>query len=285
MKLGFGVQAAVNVVLDYCLIYGHWGLPALGFNGAAVASILAEMVGLLVVLLIIFYKQFGHQFSLFRHTRFNPSISGMIFRQSSPLVAQYLLSIMAWVMFYIFIEHKGKRPLAISNAMRNIFGIFGIFAWAFASTSNAMVSNIIGQGKKEEVLQLIRKIARLSFGFTVVLCLLVNLFPDLFLSLYGRDQSFTTEAIPVIRIVSVGVLFMSLATVWLNGVTGTANTRVNLMIELVCIFLYILYIYLVLKVWKLSLTWAWASELVYWSSLLLLSFLYLRSGHWKKKNI
>lgn len=188
-------------------------------------------------------------------------------------------------MFYIFIEHKGKRPLAISNAMRNIFGIFGIFAWAFASTSNAMVSNIIGQGKKEEVLQLIRKIARLSFGFTVVLCLLVNLFPDLFLSLYGRDQSFTTEAIPVIRIVSVGVLFMSLATVWLNGVTGTANTRVNLMIELVCIFLYILYIYLVLKVWKLSLTWAWASELVYWSSLLLLSFLYLRSGHWKKKNI
>jgi multidrug resistance protein, MATE family len=285
MKLGFGVQAAVNVVLDYCLIYGHWGLPALGFNGAAVASILAEISGLLVVLLIIFYKKFGQQFSLFRHLRFNASTSGLIFRQSSPLVAQYLLSIMAWVMFYIFIEHKGKRPLAISNAMRNIFGIFGIFAWAFASTSNAMVSNIIGQGKKEEVLQLIRKIARLSFCFTVVLCVLVNLFPDLFLSLYGRDQSFTTEAIPVIRIVSVGVLFMSVATVWLNAVTGTANTRVNLMIEVICILLYVGYIYFVLKVWNLSLVWAWASELVYWSSLLLLSFLYLRSGHWKKKNI
>jgi multidrug resistance protein, MATE family len=121
MKVGFGVQAAVNVVFDYCLIYGHWGLPALGFNGAAVASIFAEISGLLVVLLIIFYKNFGQQFSLFRHLRFNASTSGLIFRQSSPLVAQYLLSIMAWVMFYIFIEHKGKRPLAISNAMRNIF--------------------------------------------------------------------------------------------------------------------------------------------------------------------
>ena len=285
MKFGFWVQAAVNVVLDYCLIYGHWGLPELGFNGAAVASVLAELAGLLIVLVIIFYKKFGARFYLFKQPRFNGALSGLIFRQSSPLVAQYLLSIMAWVMFYIFIEHKGKRPLAISNAMRNIFGIFGIFAWAFASTSNAMVSNIIGQGKKEEVLPLIRKIARLSFGFTVLLCALVNLFPDLFLSLYGRDASFTTEAIPVIRVVTLGVLFMSVATVWLNAVTGTANTRINLMIEVVCILLYVIYIYLVLKVWNLPLTWAWASELVYWSSLLGFSFIYLRSDHWKKKNI
>jgi Na+-driven multidrug efflux pump len=169
--------------------------------------------------------------------------------------------------------------------MRNIFGVFGIFTWAFASTANAMVSNIIGQGKKEQVVSLIVKIMKLSVFFTVALCLLVNLFPDLFLSIYGRDESFVDEAIPVIRMVSVGIMCMSVATVWLNSVTGTGNTKVNLAIEIVAILIYTIYIYLVLKLWDLNLVWAWASEMLYWSILFILSFFYIRSGKWKKKVI
>jgi len=285
MKYGFWVQALLNILLDYLLIYGHWGMPQLGFNGAAFASVLAEIAGVLVVLGIILYKKFQHRFSLFHHWRYHPPLTGLIFRQSSPLVAQYLLSILAWMLFYIFIEHKGERQLAISNAMRNIFGVFGIFTWAFASTANAMVSNVIGQGKKEQVIGLIIKIMKLSVGFTLVLCLLVNLFPDLFLSIYGRDDSFVADAIPVIRMVTAGVMLMSVATVWLNSVTGTGNTKVNLAIEIITILLYTLYIWLALKVWNLNLVWAWASELLYWTVLFILSFLYIRSGRWKKKVI
>ena len=159
--------------------------------------------------------------------------------------------------------------------MRNIFAVFGIFVWAFASTSNAMVSNIIGQGKKDEVIFLINKIARLSFICTATLCLLINLFPAIFLSLYGRDEGFINDAIPVIRIVSVGLLCMSIATVWLNGVTGTGNSKINLGIEMITILLYSIYIYFVLDVWRLSLLWAWASELIYWTAIFTFSFLYL----------
>ena len=198
---------------------------------------------------------------------------------------QWLLSIFAWLLFYIFIEHLGERPLAISNTMRNIFGLFGIFVWAFASTTNAMVSNIIGQGKKEQVIFLIKKIMWLSVGFTFLLCLLINFFPQLFLSVYGRDRSFVSDAIPVIRMVTAGMMVMSFATVWLNAVTGTGNTKMNLAIEIVAIILYSLYVYLVLKVFHLGLVWAWASEILYWSVLFILSFIYIRSGRWKKKVI
>lgn len=285
MKYGFMAQAGLNILLDYVLIFGKWGMPELGFKGAAYASVIAEITGLAVVLGIILYKKFHQRFSLFVKMKYNTVMAGLIFRQSSPLVGQYLLSILAWLLFYIFIEHKGERPLAISNTMRTIFGIFGIFSWAFASTANAMVSNIIGQGKKEEVVTLIKKITKLSFVFTFVLCLLANIFPDLFLSIFGRDESFTTDAIPVIRTVTIGILGMSVATVWLNSVTGTGNTKVNLAIEMIAILLYTIYIYLVLKVWDLNLVWAWASELLYWSVLFILSFLYIRSGRWKKKVI
>ena len=285
MKYAFFIEATLNIFLDYVLINGYLGFPKIGFDGAAIASVIAEVVAVLVVFGIIIYKKMHVRFGLFKTLPFNKPMASLIFRQSSPLVLQFLLSIIAWLLFYILIENKGERQLAISNTMRNIFGLFGIFMWAFASTCNAMVSNIIGQGKKDQVQLLIKKIMTLSFGFTLLLCLPLNLFPDLFLSVFGRDESFTAEAIPVIRIVSIGILCMSIATVWLNAVTGTGNTRMNLLIEIVAISLYSIYIWMVLKVWNLSLVWAWGSELLYWTILFTLSFLYIKSGKWKKKII
>src|SRR5207302_2838167 len=49
-------ETVVNIVLDYGLIFGHLGLPALGFNGAAYASIAAEASGMLAVFLVIHAK-------------------------------------------------------------------------------------------------------------------------------------------------------------------------------------------------------------------------------------
>lgn len=285
MKYGFMVQAGLNILLDYLLIYGHWGLPKLGFNGAAVGSVISEAIGMLVVFGIIFYKKYYQRFRLFVHLRFNHKLSGLIFKQTSPLIAQFLLSVGSWLLFYILIENKGERPLAISNTMRNVYGIFGIFSWAFASTSNAMVSNIIGQNKKEEVIPLINKIMKLSVLFTFTLCLLINILPAAFLYLYGRDEHFISEAIPVIRVVSIGIVCMSMATVWLNAVTGTGNTKINLAIELAAIVVYCTYVWLALKIWNLSLIWAWVAEMIYWIILLSLSWLYIRSGRWKGKVI
>ncbi|MBC7874345.1 MAG: polysaccharide biosynthesis C-terminal domain-containing protein, partial [Ferruginibacter sp.] len=50
MKYGFWVQAGLNIFLDYALIFGHFGFPELGFNGAAWASLIAEIAGMLVVM-------------------------------------------------------------------------------------------------------------------------------------------------------------------------------------------------------------------------------------------
>ena len=151
-------EALVNIFLDYGLIYGHFGLPELGFNGAAYASIVAEGTGLLVIFFVIRIIGLHKTFGLFEHIAFDFSMVKLILVQSSPLILQYAISIISWEYFYILIEHHGARDLAISNTMRNIFGLSGIFSWAFASATNSMVSNIIGQGKNDEVIPLIRKI-------------------------------------------------------------------------------------------------------------------------------
>jgi F0F1-type ATP synthase assembly protein I len=78
---------------------------------------------------------------------------------------------------------------------------------------------------------------------------------------------------------------MSFATIWLNAVTGTANTRINLLIELITIVFYCCYVYLVLERWNMSILYGWMSEWVYWLSLFIFSYLYIRSGKWKGKVI
>jgi len=148
-----------------------------------------------------------------------------------------------------------------------------------------MVSNIIGQERISEVVPLIKRIAKISFSISLIFFLSLNTVPEIFLSFYGQGDAFIREAIPVVRVVSIALLMMSFSTVWLNAVTGTGNTRVNLMIELVTIAIYCTYVYLVLEVFNMHITWGWGSEWVYWTSMFTMAFFYIRSGKWKNKKI
>jgi MATE family multidrug resistance protein len=285
LVFGTLAETIVNIFLDYGLIFGHFGLPEMGFNGAAYASIVAEAVGMLVVYLVIEMKGISRELQLYRHLKYNPGVSKLIMVQSAPLIFNYTISVTSWVFFYILVEHHGARDLAISNTMRNIFGLFGVFTWSFAATTSAMVSNVIGQGKKEEVIGLILKVVKLSVSLAVCVAILLNLFPEVFLSVFGQSPAFNEAAIPVLRVVSSALVMMSFATIWLNAVTGTGNTKVNLLIELVTFVFYCSYVYYILEYRQLSIVYGWLSEWVYWSCTFTMAFFYLKSGRWMKKVI
>lgn len=278
-------EALINIVLDYTFIYGHFGFPALGFDGAAYASIAAEAGGLLVIYCVIHAKGLHRSFAFFDDVSWDGAQAKLILVQSSPLIAQYAISIMSWEYFYILIEHHGEQALAISNTMRNIFGLFGIFAWSFAATSNSMVSNLIGQNKIDDVIPVIKRITKMSFVVSFSVFVALNIVPEIFLHIYSQGDDFIVAAIPVVRIVSVALLFMSIGTVWLNSIAGTGNTVVNLFIEGVTIVLYCVYVYVTLEYFKLPITWGWVSEWVYWMSMFSMSYFYIKSGKWKGKMI
>jgi len=278
-------EAATNILLDYLLIFGHGGFPQMGLNGAAVSSIIAEITGLLVVYLVIWQKGISQQLHLFKNFRWDGYNARLIFSMSAPLVFQHGISLVSWEYFFLLIDAHGEIALAISNTMRNILGLAGIVTWAFGSTTNAMVSNIIGQGKQDRVWLLIGKMIRLSFGSAVVIAILLNLFPAWLLSIYGQSGEFVTQAIPCLRVLSGAIVIMSISVVFLNSVTGSGNSRVSMLIEIFAIVLYCLYIYLTLDKFFLSITYGWMSEWLYWICLFVPSFYYMRSGKWKDKVI
>lgn len=281
LMIGFICEALVNVLFDYFLIFGKYGFPEMGFNGAAVASVLSEFVGMIVVFSVIFISGLKKRYQLFQSFYKDKDISAQIYKIALPLVLQFILSLTTWLVFFLLIETKGPMAKAISNTMRNVFGLAGVFVWAFAGTSNTMVSNLIGQKREEMVIPVIKKISLWSLGLCILMISILNLFPEVFFKLFGQSTAFLEEGIPVIRIVSLGLIFMSFANIWLNGLTGTGKTKINLMIEIVAILLYLVYTWYFMVHHYISLSMAWSNEFIYWLTIFTLSFLYIKSGKWK----
>lgn len=284
LVVGTLAEAVANVFFDYVLIFGKLGFPAMGFNGAAVASIIAEFTGMAVIFWVISKKGIAQQFSLFGKFQFDKGVSRMILKVSGPLAFQHASSVLAWFFFYILVARNASQTgLAISTAMRTVFGFFGTFFWSLAATTNSMVSNVIGQGRRDEVVHLVWKISKLSLVLAAAVCCVLNLFPDVYLSLFRPDDIlFVTDGTPVLRLIGFVMLFLSLGTIWLNAVTGTGNSRITFLIEIGAIIFYCTYVFVVLEIRQLSILWGWLSEVLYWTVLFSLSYFYMRSRRWKE---
>lgn len=281
LLIGFVTEALVNILFDYILIFGNFGFPQLGFNGAAVASIIAEFVGMVVVYTVLFRTGLKAKYNLLENFKHDKKTSGEVFSVATPLVLQYIISVTTWLVFFFLIEERGTTAKAISNVMRNVFGLVGVFVWAFASTSNAMVSNLVGQQRLDQVLEAIKRITWWSLGLCSFMCLLLNLFPLTFFHMFGQSDQFIHEGIPVIRVVSLGLILMSIANIWLNGVTGTGKTKMNLLIEIFAISAYLIYTWIFMKIHYISLAMAWSNEFIYWITIFGMAYWFLRSGKWK----
>ncbi len=285
LMIGFICEALINILFDYLLIFGHAGFTAMGFDGAAVASVIAEFTGMIVVFSVIIISGLKRKYGLLQYWKYNKEINKQILKVSIPLVTQYIISVTTWLVFFLLLEGRGHVAKAVSNVMRNVFGLVGVFVWAFAGTTNVMISNLMGQKREHDILPAITRIMCWSAGLCSLMVITLNIFPEAFFNLFGRDAAFVREGVPVIRMVSLGMIFMSIANIWLNGVTGTGKTTINLGIEIIAISFYLLYTLYFMKVNYISLAVAWSNEFVYWTIIFLMSWLYLRSGKWKSKLI
>jgi MATE family multidrug resistance protein len=284
LMIGFICEALLNILLDFLLIKGRFGFPEMGFNGAAVASVIAEITGMLVVYFVLLKTGLKKQYNLLQNYKYDKIFSKAILKVSVPLIGQYVISVTTWLIFFFLIEGlNDPTAKAISNTMRNVFGLTGVFVWAFAATTNTMVSNLMGQKKEDKIIEVINKIMLWSIGLCCVMVLLLNIFPDTFFRLFAQDESFIKEGIAVIRMVSVGMIFMSIANIWLNGVTGTGKTKMNLLIEIIAITVYLIYTFIFMKWHYISLAMAWSNEIVYWAIIFIFSFAFLKGGRWKTR--
>lgn len=276
------ILLVINTILDYGLIFGHWGLPQWGVKGAAIASATAELSVSVFYFIFLYVSGEVKKYNLFRFPKLSIGEVLKLLNLSGPLVFQYLISITTWFGFFIVIENLGELPLAASNVMRGIYIFCGIPCWALGSTTNSMVSNVIGQARQNEVIYLLKKIIALNFFIILILCLLLYLFPSPIVGIFTNDPLIIAQTILIIPTVIVALLIMSFAFICIFAVTGTGATRTGLLIEITAIATYIIYTYLAAYHFHLALRYIWGAEVIYWVVTFIFCSLFLTSGKWKK---
>ena len=275
----------INVLLDYTLIFGHFGFPEMGVKGAALASVISEGCAFLFFLGYTLKKIDLNRYRLFEFKKFELPLFKSMFRVSSPIMLQNFLSLSSWFIFFMIIEKLGEDELAISHIVRSIYMVLMIPLFGFSNATNTLVSNIIGEGRSHEVLGMIKKIIWMSLGFTFVLSFVSFFIPEFLASFYTNSSELVSKTVGALRVINFTMFFFSISFILFSGVTGTGNTRTSLLIEATNIVIYLASAYYIAIVLKSALPVVWASEFIYFGFLGLFSYLYLKYGNWKKKQI
>ncbi|HMR42229.1 MAG TPA: MATE family efflux transporter, partial [Saprospiraceae bacterium] len=126
------------------------------------------------------------------------------------------------------------------------------------------------------------KTAKASLLTTLLISLPVVLFPQQILyPLLGKtDMSLIADAQPIFYVLLGILITFSIGGVFFNGVAGTGATWFGLKLQSLAVVFYLVYVFLVVEVFKMSLAWAWAAEILYWGFILAVMVFYLKKGQW-----
>lgn len=269
------ISGLTNLLLDWALIFGNWGFPEMGIEGAALASSAAEWTGTLVYVVYTWFYKANKKNGIFQFRGWHKTQFTEIFRLSFPLMLQNCVAMGAWFIFFTIIEKTGEINFGISIILRSIYSLFLISAISIGSATNSIVSNIIGQNREKEIFSVLGRIIRVSLGFMLVNCIFLWITrADLFL-LFTDNPLLVLQSEESFLVIVIALLFFSVSTVFFNAVSGTGLIKITLLIECSCIFFYLIYTYYVSIPLQLSLGWIWSSEILYPVSLGIASAFYL----------
>jgi len=303
------VLALVNLTLNYGLIFGKFGLPAMGIGGSGLASSIAEGVAFVIFVAYMLWDKKNRPLRIFTLQKSLPQLierpvtaetvhampeleyhpNDSIFtvmrhqlRLSLPVVAQAAVSQGSWVFFFGMVENLGARALAISSLARTVYLLLSIPLWGFSAGANTLISNLIGQKRQVDVLAAAWKTGKLCWAVSMIMAVPILFFPgELLYPLLGKsDMSLIGETQPVFYLLLVILSMAAFGSILTNALAGTGATWFGLKLQALTIVIYLGYVYVITNFTSLGLIWVWGAEILYWSSMILLVLTYLRSDRW-----
>lgn len=279
------IVACSNILMDYLFIFGWKFIPEMGLEGAALASTLADGLGMLFLVLFLIFNKEVKKYGLFAHFAFQWKSFKELIKIGSPLFLQGFMALATWTVFFTWIEQMGKTELTISQNIRSIYFLAFVPIWGFAATTKTYISQYLGRNDFMALKTIQRRIQILTLIFLLVFFHGSFLYPEKLISLINPNKQYLEQSANILMYVSGSIFIFGLISVKFQTVNGSGNTQMSFAIEFFSVLAYITSAYFFVKVGHFDIFWVWSVEYIYFCTLGLLSILYLKFFNWKNTQI
>ena len=277
--------ALANVLFDYLLIFGIGFFPEMGVAGAATASSIADATGMILLLLISVFSKDNLEFGLFEKLNKITAELKSIIKVGTPLLLQGFSALFTWTLFFTWIEQMGQHELTVSQNIRSIYFLAFVPIWGFAGTTKTYISQYIGAKKQNDLPTIQLKIQLLTLGFMAISFHGAILYPEVLIHVINPHQEYIADSSAILRLIAGSILLFAVVSVYFQTIHGSGNTMASMTIEIIAVLVYTLSVFLFIKILKFDIYHVWTVEYIYFGTMGLLSYLYLKLFSWNTKSI
>ena len=165
------VAVATNTFLNYCLIYGHFGLPRLGVEGAALATVIARALEFISLAGYVYLSR-EHPLAgkLNELLSFDRNLAKRVASKALPTTVSETAWAAGTSVYYIAFGMIGSGALAVAQVCAVVADIFQAFFYGVGNACAVMIGNELGQAHKETAYAYARQFLKIAFS----LCLLLT---------------------------------------------------------------------------------------------------------------
>lgn len=274
------VANGVNVVVNYCLIFGKYGAPALGVRGAAIGNALAMAINC-TILLAILSRRTG--VLTLRGRGGEWAALGRVLRVSVSAFGERLVQHLGYFGFVAMIEALGSVAMAANQALISIESICFLSADGFGIAAAAVVAQQLGAGRPQTAADGARVAMALAIALLGICALAFLLFPAQLLSAFSPDPKIVLAGIPCLYIAAAAQPFMAVSTVLSEALRGAGDTRTAFVVSLVCGFaVRLIATYLFAFGLHLGLVGVWLGSTCDWIVRAIALMVVFSQGRWRK---
>lgn len=250
-----GIGAITNIVLDPILIFGLFGLPAMGIRGAAVATVIGQILSMLVSLYFNLKKNPDVNISM-RGFRPCGRIIKVIYEVGVPsIIMQSIMSVMTYGMNMILIEFSATAVTVLGI----YFKLQSFIFMPIFGLNNGMIPIIAynyGARNKKRIMDTVKLSIGIAVGIMLTGLVIFQLFTPQLLMIFNASDHLLEVGVPALRLISLSFLFAGYGIIVSSMFQALGNGFYSLLIsvarQLVCI-LPLAYIFA--HVWGLHAVW------------------------------
>ncbi len=222
-----------NILLNYVLIFGSFGLPAMGLAGAGCASAISNAIGCLFFVGATFLGSYRRTYGYYRFLGIRKSIVGQIVKISTPVSLQNILILLGFLVFVAITGKLGTLQQAASQVVISALFMSFLPCFGFGIGAQTLVGQSLGNGDGALAKRFGLEAARLATYFTLVLGALFMLVPDLVILLITTNSEVTEVARPILRLAGAAQIFYAGGIVLAHALQAAGATVYVMVIEVV----------------------------------------------------